>query len=315
MNLPNWTRIIFLQLTLLLVPGCMQATTTDVMTNYGPVRGLTDGVVNTFTGIPFAAPPIGEKRWLPPQELAKWQKPKPAFLPKPGCIQMSTPNGVFGQSEDCLYLNIWAPASPGPHPVMVWIHGGGFVLGSGGEMVYIGDQLARQKDVIIVTLSYRLGFLGHMSLPELSADSAYGASGNQAMLDQLAALKWVKNEIAHFGGDANNITLFGQSAGGLSVCQHLASPLSEGLFHKAIIQSGPCGSWKLKSLEVAENMGIEFANQVGCNDPDTRLDCLRSLPAPLMRQRLGISNFEIFSVAIDDWKYSIINSALPQMGE
>ncbi len=275
-----------------------------VTTDYGRLKGWSDGSVSTYMHIPYAQPPTGSNRWREPQPLKPWGGLWNAAVNYTGCVQWSKPTSIFRpmQSDDCLYLNIWVPETKGPHPVMVYIHGGALQQGSGSEPSYIGDNLASRQDVIVVTFNYRLGVAGFLSLPELSAESTYGGSGNYGFLDQVAALKWVNSQISNFGGDPDNITLFGESAGGLSVCMHMASPLSQQLFDKAIIQSGPCTSWITHTIEDAHKAGIALANRFGCHEPN-RLQCLRSLPEQSIKDRLTTPFNEIFIRDFDEWGF------------
>jgi len=207
----------------------------------GPVRGSVEQGVAVFKGIPYAAPPTGLLRWRPPAVPAPWTGTRSAQAFGPACPQprIPPPVGVEGAtSEDCLTLNVWQPQGADPKlPVMVWIHGGGFVFGSGSQALYAGAELAR-RGVVVVTLNYRLGALGFLSHPALSREQAGGALGNYGLLDQIAALQWVRRNIASFGGDPGNVTIFGESAGGIAVQALMTSPLAAGLFHKAISQSG-----------------------------------------------------------------------------
>ena len=209
---------------------------TPVATSLGPVVGVDaqDASVEVFKGIPYAAPPVGDLRWRPPAPASEWSEVRRCDKFGPKSLQKKQ-DGV--QSEDCLYLNIWRLRTREEKlPVMVWIHGGGFTQGSGHQPGYDGTRLAK-RGVILVTLNYRLGALGFMTHPELSAESPQHSSGNYGILDQIAALKWVRENIEQFGGDANNVTIFGESAGGTSVYLLTASPLAKGLFQRAIMQS------------------------------------------------------------------------------
>jgi para-nitrobenzyl esterase len=197
-----------------------------------------------YKGIPFAAPPVGELRWRPPQPVAAWEGVREAARFAPACLQARrATDSFYGQivdqmSEDCLYLNVWTSAQPGDRaPVMVWIHGGGLSSGHGGEATYDGTSLANRR-VVVVTINYRLGPLGYLAHPLLSAESEHRASGNYGTLDQVAALRWVQKNIAAFGGDPGRVTIFGESAGSWSVHHLMATPLAKGLFHRAIGQSG-----------------------------------------------------------------------------
>ena len=237
----------------------------------GLVQGLRQNGVGVYRGIPFAAPPIGDLRWRAPEPVIPWEGVRDASAFGPVCMQSgeTVPGlGTEPMSEDCLYLNIWTPANgAGANlPVMVWLYGGGRHVGSGSARLYWSDRLAR-KDVVAVTLNYRLGAFGMMAHPELSAEARYGASGNYLLLDQIAALQWVRRNIARFGGNPENVTLFGQSAGATSISQLLVSPLARGLFHRAIAQSG--GDLRAATVTVllaqAERAGAEFANKLGAN--------------------------------------------------
>jgi para-nitrobenzyl esterase len=216
-----------------------------VKTDKGDVEGAftTDHQVIAFKGIPYAAPPVGDLRWQPPQPVEKWKRTLSAKEFGNHCMQSTSyPDMVFhdpGPSEDCLTLNVWAPAKAkrGSLPVMVWIYGGGFVGGSTSEARQDGQFLAH-RDVVIVSMNYRLGIFGFFVHPELTAESPHHASGNYGLLDQTAALTWVRNNIAAFGGDPSNVTIFGESAGSFAVSAQMASPIARGLFTKAIGESG-----------------------------------------------------------------------------
>jgi para-nitrobenzyl esterase len=228
----------------------------------------TVGDISIFKGIPYAAPPVGELRWKPPQPPPTWDGVREAKEFGHQCIYRG-PGAFAGPgSEDCLSLNIWTPAKrPGERlPVMVWIHGGGFQFGSGRWPLFEGTALAR-LGVVLVTLNYRLNIFGFFSHPDLAKESPNGVSGNYGLLDQIAALKWVKNNIAKFGGDANRVTIFGESAGGSSVAYLMISPLAKGLFHRAIIESGGISSIahlreSSYGLQPAEDSGIKHGSQI-----------------------------------------------------
>jgi para-nitrobenzyl esterase len=245
----------------------------------GPVRldaGLVTGVpasssITVFKGIPFAAPPVGERRWRDPQPAAAWKDIRRTDKFSAGCFQAKTgPVGPWsaeymaksamegGSSEDCLYLNVWTAAKKAgeKRPVLVWIHGGGFSSGSGDVPVYDGEGLA-SKGVVMVTINYRLGAFGFLAHPELTKESGRSASGNYGLLDMIAALQWVRRNIAAFGGDPGNVTIAGQSAGAFAVNFLMASPLAKGLFHRAIAQSGGTFSGA-RSLRDAEAAGAKL---------------------------------------------------------
>ncbi|MEV6999032.1 carboxylesterase/lipase family protein [Streptomyces sp. NPDC093982] len=215
-------------------------------TTHGPVQGVTGEGVRVFKGIPFAAPPVGRLRFQPPQPPETWTRPKPATDYGPAAPQQRDPvlEEMFGHppfptsEESCLTVNVWTPQR-GAHnlPVMVWLHGGAFLTGSGRDVVFDGSRLASRHGVVVVTVNYRLGPLGFLYLGELLGDE-YASSGNVGLLDQIAALHWVRDNITGFGGDPDNITVFGQSAGAMSVLTLMAMPAAQSLFHKAIAQSG-----------------------------------------------------------------------------
>lgn len=244
--------------------------------------------VRVYKGIPYAAPPVGQNRWKPPQPVKPWEGVRAALEYGPSCPQHNVLERLYGgklgpTSEDCLYLNVWTPAKRADErlPVMVWIHGGGYTAGSGSSQYYEGTNLARQG-VVVVTFNYRLGIFGFFAHPLLSQESPQGVSGNYGLLDQIAALQWVKRNIAAFGGDPNRITIFGESAGAGSVCYLMVSPLAKGLFHRAIAQSGSAfgqnrhlkQSWY--GQEPAERVGQRAAERLGCDKADDPLAALRA---------------------------------------
>ena len=197
----------------------------------GELKGTIEDGLTVYRGVPFAAPPVGDLRWRAPQPAAKWQGIRPADKFAPQCIQSIA--GIT-TSEDCLYLNVWSPAKSASArvPVLVWIYGGGFSVGGTAVPTYSGEKLA-QKGVVLVSIGYRLGALGFLAHPELSAESPQHVSGNYGLLDMIAGLQWIKKNIAAFGGDPNKVTIFGESAGGIAVSQLCASPLAKGLFEGA----------------------------------------------------------------------------------
>ncbi|EKK4080199.1 carboxylesterase/lipase family protein [Cronobacter dublinensis] len=252
-----------------------------VTTTHGDVRGVTEQDITVWRGIPYAAPPVGERRWRAPQPPEPWRETRDATAFSAASWQ----NAQFcrelaggdpgGFSEDCLYLNVWSPvARDKPLPVMVWLHGGGFTLGAGSLPPYDGQALAR-RGVVLVTLNYRLGHLGFFAHPALEDEDEAGPVYNFALLDQIAALRWVQDNIAGFGGDRDNVTLFGESAGARSVLSLMASPLAKGLFHKAIIQSG----YTLPDIPRRKALasGAALTRHLGLENPDAAQ--LRALPA------------------------------------
>ena len=252
-------------------------------TGDGAVRGTATGTVDEFLGIPYAAPPTGNLRWRPPQPPAHWWGVRDATQFAPSCPQPPSPFAPPGPfSEDCLYLNVYTPGRDAGHrllrgggedglPVLVWIHGGGLTEDAGRN--YDGSMLAADGTVV-VTINYRLGALGFLAHPALASRPG-GPAGNYGLMDQQAALRWVRDNIRHFGGDPHNVTIAGESAGGLSVLAQMVSPGSRGLFQKAIIQSGSF-ALNQRPLADAEAAGEAFAAQAGC--PDQTAACLRQLP-------------------------------------
>jgi len=238
---------------------------TIIDTENGQVEGVQENGFMSFKGIPFAAPPVGELRWKDPQPVEPWEDVLKADTFACGCSQAQN---LRPQGEDCLYLNIWTPATYASEklPVMVWIHGGGFTAGAPLESTYFGEKLT-QKGVIYVSVAYRLGQLGFLAHPELSAESLNKVSGNYGLLDLIAGLKWVQRNISAFGGDNDKVTIFGESAGAAAVSILCASPLAKGLFIGAISQSGgylrPVE--ENSTLKGAENAGIEFMKQMEAN--------------------------------------------------
>jgi para-nitrobenzyl esterase len=249
----------------------------------GLVRGADAAGVNSFLGLPYAAPPTGNLRWRPPQPAAGWSGVRDATTFGPSCPQAPSPFAPPGRfSEDCLYLNVYTPAarsSFGGRPVLVWIHGGG--LEQDGARDYDGTKLAADG-VVVVTINYRLGALGFLAHPALAS---HGAAGNYGLMDQQAALRWVQRNIARFGGDPGNVTIAGQSAGGLSVLAQMVSPGARGLFQRAIVQSGTF-ALNQRPLAVAEAAGETFATAVGCADQSAA--CLRSAPVSDLVANFGV---------------------------
>jgi para-nitrobenzyl esterase len=246
---------------------------TLALTSEGLIRGVETATTRAFRGIPYAAPPVGDLRWKPPQRALRHHGILDATQFASHCPQPAGFFGVASTSEDCLFLNVVTPRrSIGLRPVMVWIHGGALVTGESDD--YNPTRLVEQGDVIVVTINYRLGTLGFMAHPALTAESPDHASGNYGLLDQQEALRWVQRNILLFGGDPFRVTIFGESAGGLSVHSQLAAPSSHGLFSGAIVQSG---AYQLTqpTLATAEAAGTAFATRAGCTDQTAA--CLRGL--------------------------------------
>jgi len=254
-------------------PSQGQSTGLVVATAGGAVRGKDVAATDEFLGIPYAAPPVGALRWQPPRPAAPWSGVRPATSYAPHCPQPSSPFGAASTSEDCLYLNVFAPAGArtGDLPVMVWVHGGSLRTGESND--YNPAGLVRDG-VVVVTINYRLGALGFLADAALASRPG-GPSGNYGLMDQQAALRWVQRNIRGFGGDPGDVTLFGESAGGLSTLSQLASPGAGGLFQRAIVESG---TYQLTqpSLATAEAAGQAFAAKAGC--AASTAACLRRLP-------------------------------------
>ena len=279
-----------ISLFLVVVSGCSSSTSDpprdariapgiDVTTSDGPVHGASADGARSWKGIPFAAPPTGANRFRAPQPTTPWTAARDATAFGSVCAQGKN-DGTFGSgTEDCLFLNVWSP-EPAPAkalPVMVFIHGGGFISGAGSNGLYEGTKLAATEHVVMVTLNYRLGALGFLAHSALAAEDPANGTGTYGLQDQRAALQWVQKNIRAFGGDPENVTLFGESAGGFSVTMHLASPGSAGLFHRAVIESGATPAWqRLPTVAEVEPDAAALAAALGCTDPV--IACLRSKP-------------------------------------
>lgn len=285
-------------LTLGASPALAQTPTSPltVATDRGGVRGVAGDGVESWKGIPFAAPPVGALRWRMPQPAQAWDGVRDATAYRNDCMQLPFPSDAAPlgtpPSEDCLYLNIWKPAgAPATLPVMVWIYGGGFVNGGSSPPTYSGAPLAKQG-IMVVSFNYRLGRFGTFAHPALSAAAEdKGLTGNYGLMDQIAALQWVKRNIARFGGDPAQVTIIGESAGGMSVHALLTSPLAQGLFARAVILSGGDGSLRGDAGNAAaEQAGQAFATGKGvpANSPDA-LAHLRALPGEQVIDNLNLA--------------------------
>lgn len=289
----------------LLAPACplfSQSAPLQITTASGMVEGVREkSGIRSFKGIPFAAPPVGKLRWKAPQPVKPWAGIRKAghFEAKP--VQANVFGDMNsrseGMSEDCLYLNIWAPAAKGSFPVLVYFYGGGFIAGDASEPRYDGESMA-QNGIVAVTVNYRLGVFGFLAHPELSAEAPYKASGNYGLLDQAAALRWVKKNISVFGGDASRVTIAGESAGSISVSAQMASPLSKSLIAGAIGESGSIlGALSAVPLQQGEEAGKQFAQGVGA----TSLSALRNMCADsLLNAAMKFGAYR-FSATIDGY--------------
>jgi para-nitrobenzyl esterase len=281
----------------------------------GDVQGHINGGTREFLGIPYAAPPVGALRWRPPAAPTPWVGVLDASSYSAACPQLDALAGTASENEDCLYLNVWSPdpAPIKPLPVMVWIHGGANVSGSTGDFVpfppyeayrlYSGDVLAAERNVVVVSMNYRLGVFGFFGQSDLAdEDPGFPYAGNQGLLDQRAALEWVRDNVAAFGGDPENVTIFGESAGSFDVCAHVASPLSAGLFERAISESGGCTAG-IATAEDAAAQAEDVSAAVGCDAAPDELACLRSVPVADLLDAYSFSEaglaFSSLGISID----------------
>ena len=304
--------------------GKREAGSVRVTIDTGTLEGLDTAGVTVFRGIPYAAPPVGELRWRPPQPAKHWSGVRDASKLGHNCVQHQPYSDIdpfaAGVSEDCLYLNVWTnslasrvplpasrtplPASRLPLPVLVWIHGGGFWAGFGGEERHNGARLA-QKGAVVVTLNYRLGPFGFLAHPALAAESPHHAAGNYGLLDQIAALQWVQRNIARFGGDPSRVTIFGESAGGMSVGSLIASPLAKGLFQRAILESGTGVGVGISPRDTAQAIALQFAESLGVRgvgpDAAARLRAITHLKLLFTSLHVGPQGAPRFFPSVDGW--------------
>jgi para-nitrobenzyl esterase len=281
----------------------------------GMLRGAADRGARHFLGIPFAAPPTGDLRWAPPAPVPPWDGERDATAFGAACAQTSWAQGPGSNEEDCLFLNVWTPepAPTEPLPVMVWLPGGGNQNGSAADLspltlgtaIYDGTDLATSSNVVVVTINYRLAAFGFFSHAALRDEGS--PSGNQGLQDQQAALRWVQDNILAFGGDANNVTLFGESAGSQDTCLQVVSPGAAGLFHRAISQSGGCTTNKT-TRDDAEANGAAFAEALGCGDAADPLACLRALPVADVLAAAGDFDPVVDGEVIPDQPRTLIDS-------
>jgi para-nitrobenzyl esterase len=325
----------------LLVAGCggesggtaVETTMEVPQLESGPISGTQEGTIWTYLGIPYAAPPVGELRWREPQAVEPWEDVLACDDFGPACPQPPWPYPFLSDimdvgmtSEDCLYLNVWTPAkSPDESmPVMVWIYGGAFTTGAANIPIYNGRHLAEQG-VVLVSFNYRVGPFGFMAHPLLSKESPDGVSGNYGMLDQIAALEWVRDNIEVFGGDPDNVTIFGESAGGSSVCNLMASPLAGGLFDRAIVESGGFMGFGIPSgddgstLKDAELVGQLITADLGVDGADDVLAALREVtPQELLdaaSQHTDALGMMDMGPVVDGWALPEEPSAIFAAGE
>lgn len=277
----------------------------------GTLQGTTfrsNSHAAAFLGIPYAAQPVGDLRWQPPRPPIAWRGVRKAAAYPPACPQTPSPwlpemlgRKTMETNEACLYVNVWTPdiSRSARAPVMVWVHGGGNVEGS-GEWPSLGETLARHG-VVVVSFNYRLGVFGFLALPALSKESSYHASGNYGQLDQIEALKWVRRNISRFGGDPANVTVFGASSGSLDICNLMASPLAAGLYQRVILQSGVCVDSVYPTLHQAEANGARFARDLGSRGETPSLVTLRSLPVEHVLQAAAADSQLDLEPVIDGW--------------
>jgi para-nitrobenzyl esterase len=274
-----------------------------------------NSAIRSFKGIPFAQPPVGDLRWREPQPVKNWTGPRSARQFGPRCMQVTTPGADYwfrgsGMNEDCLYLNVWTPAKSGKErlPVLVYVFGGGFQNGDGSEPRYDGESMAR-KGIVAVTVNYRLNIFGFFSHPELTAESPHHASGNYGLLDQVAALEWVRRNIAAFGGDPARVTVAGESAGSISVSALMASPLSRNLIAGAIGESGAMiSTLPPRPLAETEQNGVRFGTAAGA----TSLAALRAMTAEQIQAAVAKSPGTRFNTALDGY---FLPKSLPDIFE
>lgn len=316
-------KISFISLFVILLMGAAFAQPTEknkfpqAKTANGILEGIDDSGILTFKGIPFAAPPVGDLRWKEPQPVTNWQGVRKADKFGPRAMQLPVFGDMGfrsdGMSEDCLYLNVWTPTISAIEklPVLVYFYGGGFVAGDGSESRYDGESMAR-KGIVSVTVNYRLNMFGFMAHPELTKESPHQASGNYGLLDQAAALKWVSQNIAAFGGDPKRITIAGESAGSLSVSAQMASPLSKNLIAGAIGESGSViGTLRAVPLAEGEKRGIQFAEMAGAKS----IAEIRNIPADKLLEIGAKQAIGFFALTIDGYFFPQEPTAIYEAGQ
>ncbi|GAB3995951.1 carboxylesterase family protein [Spirosoma daeguense] len=310
--------LLLLLVTAHALPAALAQTRPQVKTVNGTVEGVTEtSGIRAFKGIPFAQPPVGDLRWKEPQPVKNWQGVRKADHFGPRAMQRPIFGDMGfrsdGMSEDCLYLNVWTPAKSGKEklPVLVYFYGGGFVAGDGSEARYDGESMA-QKGIVALTVNYRLNVFGLMAHPELTKESGHNASGNYGYMDQAAALRWVQQNIAAFGGDPKKVTIAGESAGSISVSAQMVSPLAKNLFAGAIGESGSLlGGMPPVPLSKAEETGVAFMKTAGLNS----LAELRAMPADKLLEATAKPGVPWFSSAIDGYFFPKAPLAIFEAGE
>jgi len=296
-------------LPVLLLTACASArpiaVPSRVETIEGPVRGKTADGVHAFLGIPFAAAPV---RWHPPAAVTPWTDDRDATKYGPACPQIDT-GFPRETNEDCLSLNVWVPEQTAPpRAVFLWIHGGAFVGGSGSDDMYEGAKLAAHENLVVVTINYRLGPLGFLSHPEVAKELGTTAAPAVGLLDQRAAMQWVQRNISRFGGDPSRVTIAGGSAGAFSVCSHLASPGSRGLFAGAVMESGACDNALYATADAAARQAEDLTRAAGCED----LACLRTKPVDAILNALPPKRGQILTPGV--WWSPVIDGVeLPRV--
>lgn len=291
-------------LALLTLGGCKQTVTQD--TDYGTLAGVRTAGITKFFGIPFAAPPVGDLRWADPQPPAAWEGVRDASKVGHACTQYGVGYPIFNSQEDCLTLNIWVPNTPGPHPVLFWIHGGGEMGGSSSEAQYDGSDLAASQNIMVVSTNYRLLTSGFFALPATGTRPAL--TGNQAIKDLIASLHWVHSQIGYFGGDPDNVTIFGESAGASNVCSLLATPKTrnpERLFNRAIMDSGACNNLGIMTLAQAQAESMALVEKLGCGAAPEPLDCARAAPISDVRKLTQMNLLKSLTYRLDEWRFHI----------
>ena len=294
---------VFFYFVFLFITATAQANVVQISS--GKISGNDLGDLNSYLGIPYAAPPIGDLRWKAPTLAATWTGVRQTSDYGSNCLQRSllSPAVLLEGNEDCLYLNIWAPKNQKKLPVMVFIHGGAYLIGGANQLAlgspYDGEHIARNHNVIVVTINYRLGVLGFTVHPDLKKESATGAEGNYGLLDAIAALQWVQNNIGNFGGDPTNVMVFGESAGAMMTGGLIAAPLAKGLFAKAGLESG---FYEIPKASDRYQQGLDLAQKYNCDHASDAIKCLREVPADTIVLDQS-TLFDLFNFTINPNRY------------